>query len=325
MQSTHFERAIFLSWYCSKRNCAFCYLSSKPNIKPDPLKDRRSLASIFSEAIICKACKWKIEFLSGGCDTFTDKELLFIIKNIYKITKQKQWLNIGILNEKQLKLFKPYIEGICGTVECITPKLRDKICPSKPLKEIEEMFKIADKLKIKKTITIIIGLGEKLSDLKYLKDFINKNKLDRITFYRLKPQKGTIFENKKPPQTDYYVEWIKKTKKEFPTLKIVAGSWLTHLNEIHLLLKAGANSITKFPSIRKFNTKYAKTIEKEIKKANRKFIGTLTKVPKINIDKEINKLKLDNKLKNNIKLKLNNYLRKMRNNQPTTGISSSLR
>ncbi len=283
MKTAHFERAIFISWYCSKRNCAFCYLSSRKHVKnPDPIRDRRSLSSIFAEAIICKACNWKVEFISGGCDTYTDKELLNIIKTISKITKQKQWLNLGILNEKQLKLFKPYTEGICGTVECITPKLRDKICPSKPLKEIEAMFKIADKLKLKKTITIIIGLGEKLDDFNYLKDFIKKHNLDRITFYRLKLQKGTIYEGKEGPKTEDYVEWIKRTKEAFPKIEIIVGSWLTHLDEIHKLLNAGADSITKFPSIKKFNSKYAKKIEAEVKKANRKMIGTLTKPPKIN-------------------------------------------
>lgn len=280
MNPVYFERAIFISWYCSKRDCKFCYLSSRKN-KQDPRKDRRSLSSILAEAIICKACGWKVEFISGGCDTYTDKELLNIIKNIYKITKQKQWLNLGILSEAQMKLFRPYTEGICGTVECITPKLRDKICPSKPLKEIEDMFKIADKLKLKKTITIILGLGETLKDFKHLKAFINKHKLNKITFYRLKPQKGTAYENARPIKEEYYVEWIKKTRKEFPKIGIVAGSWLTHLNEIHLLLKAGADNITKFPSIKKFNTSYAKTIEAEVKKAGRTFKGTLTKVPKL--------------------------------------------
>jgi len=309
MRETYFQRAIFISWYCSKRDCSFCYLSSRKALQ-DPTKDRRNLASIFAEAIICKACGWKVEFISGGCDTFNDEELLYILKNIYQITKQKQWLNVGILNEDQLKLFKPYIEGVCGTVECITPKLRDKICPSKPLKEIEDMFNICDKLK--KTITIIIGLGETISDFKFLKDFTEKNRLDRITFYRLKPQKGTIFEGKKGPESSYYIEWINKTRKEFPNLEIVVGSWLTHLEEIHLLLEAGADNITKFPSIRQFNSKYAIKIEEEVKKAGRKFVGTLTKIPKIDVDNELNQLKLNNRLKNNIKIKLTGYFERMR-------------
>ena len=314
MKTTHFERAIFLSWYCSKRDCAFCYLSSKKAVRTDPIKDRRSFASIFAESLICKACKWKVEFLSGGCDTFSDKELLFIIKNIYGITGQKQWLNVGVLNKKQLKLFKPYIEGVCGTVECITPKLRDKICPSKPLKEIEKMFKICDELHLKKTITIIIGLGEILDDFNHLRKFIEKWKLDKITFYRLKPQKGTVFEGKKGPEIRYYVQWVKKTREAFPNIEIVAGSWLTHLGEIHLLLEAGADAITKFPSIRQFNTRYAKKIEEEVRRDGKKFIGTLTKIPKINVNKELRKLNIDNQLKNNIKIKLNNYLKRMQNN-----------
>lgn len=315
MQTTHFERAIFLSWYCSKRDCAFCYLSSKPHIKPDPKKDRRSLASIFAEAIICKACNWKVEFLSGGCDTFNDEELLDIIKTIYEITGQKQWLNLGILNKSQLELFKPYIEGICGTVECITPKLRDKICPSKPLGQIEQMFKLADKLNIEKTMTLILGLGETIEDFKHLKKFIIKHNLKRITFYRLKPQKNTIFQNAEPISSDYYEKWIKLTKDSFPDIEIIVGSWLTHLDELHLLLNAGAKDFTKFPSIRKFNSKYAKTIEAECKLANRKLISNLTKVPKIDMGSELERLHLDKKLKQDIKLKLASYLQTMSKNR----------
>jgi len=311
MKSICFERAIFISWYCSKRDCAFCYLSSRKHVKPDPVKDRRTISSILAEAIICKACNWPVEFISGGCDTYSDEELLFIIKNIYEITQQKQWLNLGILNEKQLNMFKPYIEGVCGTVECITPKLRDKLCPSKPLDEIENMFELCNTLHNKKTMTLIIGLGETIEDFKHLKKFISKHNVDRITFYRLKGQKGTMFEDTSGPEIDYYVEWVKKTRKAFPKLKIVVGSWLSHLDEIHLLLKAGADSITKFPSVRKFNSKYAKKIVSEVKKAGMKFESNFTQVPKIDFDKELAGLELDDKLKQKIKDKLKEYLARM--------------
>ncbi|MBW2974353.1 radical SAM protein [Candidatus Woesearchaeota archaeon] len=313
MKKTYFERAIFLSWHCSKRDCAFCYLSSKPNI-PDKVKDRRSLASIFAEAMICRACGWRVEFLSAGCDTFTDDELLSIIRNVFKITGQKQWLNLGILNEKQLRLFRPYIKGICGTVECITPGLRDRICPSKPLDEIKRMFDIADKLGLDKTITIILGLGETLQDFKELKSFITENRLKRITFYRLKPQKGTIFEDSKGPESSYYAKWVGRTREEFPKMKIVVGSWLTHLDEIHLLLEKGADSITKFPSIRKFNTEYARKIEEEVGKAKREFAGTLTKVPRIDVGKELQRLEIDAGLRKKVRVKLDSYLKRMRGN-----------
>ena len=94
-------------------------------------------------------------------------------------------------------------------------------------------------------------------------------------------------------------------------MHITAGSWLTHLDELHLLLNAGADSITKFPSIKLFNSKYAKKIEEEAKLANRKFTGTLTQLPKIDIN-EINNFDLNEDLKKGIKVKLKGYLNMMR-------------
>ena len=307
MKQTHFERAIFISWYCSKRDCSFCYLSTK-NFKQDPMKDRRTLASILAEVIICKSCGWKIEFLSGGCESWPDDELLLLLKNIYAINGEKQWLNIGVLNKEQLRKFKPYIQGVCGTIECINPGLREKICPSKPLKPIYGMFKFCDELKLKKSITIIIGLGETIEDFDNLRKLINEYKIDRVTFYRLKLHKGIPF--KKAPETGYYAEWVKKTREEFPDIEIIVGSWLTHLNEIHLLLEAGADAITKFPSIKLFGSDYARTIEEEAKKAKRKFIGTLTKKPKID-HKTIDKLGVSDKLKKDINLQLDSYAKNL--------------
>ncbi len=311
MKKTQFERAIFLSWYCAKGDCKFCYMSTQKNLIKDPKKARRSFASILAEAIICKKMGWKIEFLSGGYESFTNKELLFLIKNIYEIYGEKLWLNIGILGKNDLEMFKPYIQGVCGTVETINPKLHQQMCPSKPIKHVEKMFKICDELKLKKTMTFILGLGETIKDFSLLKKLLKKNKINKITFYRLKPQKNTIFYGKKVISSEYYVSWIEKTRKSFPKLEITVGSWLTHLDEIHLLLNAGADNITKFPSIKLFNSKYARKIEEEAKKSNRNFIGTLTKMPKIDVYMEVNKLELDDKLKKNVEIKLRSYLGKM--------------
>ena len=307
-KTTHFERAIFLSWYCAKGDCKFCYMSTQKKLIKEPKKARRSYESIFAEVFLCKKLGWKIEFLSGGYESFSKEELLVLIKNIYNIYKEKLWLNIGVLNKDGLKKYKKYIKGVCGAVECINPKVHDKICPSKPVKEIENMFKICDELKLKKAITIILGVGETLKDISLLKKFINKHRIDKITFYRLKPQKNTIFENKKPITKEYYAKWVKEIRKEFPKIRITVGSWLPYLDEIHLLLNSGADAITKFPSIKLFNSKYAKKIEAEAKKANRKFKGTLTKMPKINLN-EIDRLKINSQLKNKVKNKLELYLK----------------
>lgn len=288
-KTTQFKRAVFLSWYCKLGDCKFCYMSTQKNKIKHPKKARRTLDSILAEIIICKKFGWGLEFVSVGYGAFDFKELLKYLKAIKTLHGKKIWLNIGYLNEKQIKLLKPLIEGVSFSIETTNWKLRKAVCPSKHMKPMRETLELCDKHKLKKSMTIILGLGEKNEDFEELKKFVKKYKIDRITFYRLKPQKGTVFESKKPLKTENYVHWIKKTRKAFPKLEIIVGSWLRHLNEIHLLLKAGADSITKFPSIKSFGTKYAQEIERQAALAKRKFQGTLTKLPKIDWEKEVKK------------------------------------
>jgi biotin synthase-like enzyme len=282
MEKTWFERAIFFSWYCSKGDCKFCYMSTQKNKIKNPKLAKRRKESILAEAAICKACGWKVEFLSGGYESYDIEELVEIVKGVYEITKQKQWLNVGCLKKDEIKKFLPYIEGVCGAVECINPELHDKLCPSKQISESVEMFKACDELGLKKSMTLIVGLGETEKDISLLIEFIGKHSVDKITFYALNPHEGTVF--KKGPSTEYYVKWISAARKAFPKLQIVAGSWVDRLEEISQLLDAGADAITKFPSIKLFNSKFAKEIEKQAKKAGRKFEGTMTKMPEINLN-----------------------------------------
>ena len=284
-------------------------MSTQKNKIKNPRLARRSLASIIAEALICQACGWEIEFLSGGYESHTLGELINIAKIIRQINQKKLWLNIGVLNQKELQAFKPYVQGITGAVEIINPQLHKKICPSKPIQPIETMFKICQKLQLKKGVTIILGLGETLNDFPLFKKFIQKHKINRITFYALNPHPGTPF--KKGPATNYYVKWLKLTRKNFPKLEIIAGSWVNRLEEISSLLNAGADYLTKFPSIKLFNTQHAKKFEHQVKLAKRKFTSTLTKLPKINWDKKIDQLKIEKDLKDQVKVSLNNYLKKM--------------
>ena len=309
----HFERAIFTSWYCSLGDCAYCYMSTQKNLISDPKKARRTTASILAEAYLCKKVGWKIGFLSAGYGSYTTESILELCKNIYKINNEKLWLNIGILNKKTIEKLSPYLEGICGAVETTNKTIHEKVAPNKPLVPIEKMYKICDKYHLKKSMTFIIGLGETISDFNSFKKFIIKNKIDKIIFYALNPIKGTIFEHSKGPDIDYFIEWIKRTRETFPNLNIVAGHWVNRVNYIHLMLDAGADSITKFPAIKLFNTKFAKNIEKEINKAGCEIQGTFTKMPKINID-EIDNLNFDNLLKNRIKIKLKQYISQLNKN-----------
>ncbi len=302
-----FERAIFMSWYCSIGNCAYCYMSTQKKLISDPDKAKRTKASILAEAYLCKKLGWKIGFLSAGYGSYTEESILDICKSVYEITDEKIWLNIGVLNEKAIEKLSPYLEGICGAVETTNSKIHKKVSPSKPLAPIEKMYKLCEKYSLKKSMTYIIGLGETINDFESLKEFIAKNKIDKIIFYALNPIKGTIFEKSKGPEIDYFVEWIRKTRNEFPKMDIVAGHWVNRVDYIHLMINAGANSITKFPAIKLFNTRFVKTIEEEIKKSGYELQGTFTKMPNIDFE-EIRNLSFDNKLKEEIVAKVKEYL-----------------
>jgi len=311
-----FERAIFLSWYCSKGDCRFCYMSTqKGKIKKvSSSLAKRRVESLITEAILCKELGWNIEFLSGGYDSYSDEELLDVVKKIYFAYGKRLWLNLGLLSKEQIELLKPYAEGICGSIECLDEKLHDELCPSKPLKPIIEMLDYAKKERLQTAITIIIGIGETIDDYALLKDFIEKHGIDRITFYALNPHKGTMF--KKGPDKKYYAEWIALTRIDFPKIFIIAGSWVDRISELSLLLKAGANNITKFPAASLFNTRFSKEIEHQIRISGREFKGSLTRLPDIDWDEKIDELTsevFDARLKSKIKIKMQSYLKMMKN------------
>jgi len=250
--------------------------TQKDKIKDNKLA-RRSLNSVLAEIFLCKKMGWKLEFLSSGYNSFDIEELVNIAKNVKNIYGEKIWLNVGVLEKEKISKLKPYIKGICGAVETVNENIRKIVCPSKPLKPILDMFNYMDNLE--KGITIVIGLGETEKDIDKLHNLIEKQQINQITFYALNPHKETIFN--KGPDSFYYAKWIAKTRIRFPKLKIIAGTWVNRIREINLLLKAGANAITKFPIIKLFNSSYAKIIEEEIKKSNRILIGSFTEIPKV--------------------------------------------
>jgi biotin synthase-like enzyme len=268
------ERAIFLSWWCDKGDCAFCYMSTqKPKIK-EPEKARRKVESVMAEAELTRRMGWNIEFLSGGYGSFKTSEIKNIAENILLITGKSVWLNVGIT--KDLEEYGEEIAGITGAVEVANPELHRKICPSKPMEDIFEMLEFAGELGFKKAITIILGLGETSEDLKYLWDIINNLKIDRVTFYSLNPHKDTLYENSPQPASLYYAGVVAATRIKFPSLEIVTGTWVDNLANIGPLILAGANGLTKFPLFKMFGTRYGKRVEEEVRWAGRELQGTFT-------------------------------------------------
>ncbi len=277
------ERAIFLSWWCDKGDCEFCYMSTQKNKINNPQKARRKVDAILAEAELCKRLNWNIEFLSGGYESFTTEEIKKIAIDINKITNQSVWLNIGLTDD--LKEYGEEICGITGSVEVVNPELHEKICPSKSLSDISNMLDETGDLGFKKAITIILGIGETPEDIEYLIQYIKNHKIDRIIFYSLNSHKETIFENSPSPASMYYAGVVSTIRLTFPKIEIICGTWSDNLANIGPLILSGANGITKFPLFKMFGTKYGKKVEEEVYWTGRKLKGTFTDLRKLGSNK----------------------------------------
>ena len=277
------ERAIFISWWCDKGDCAFCYMSSQKSKIKNPKKARRNVNSILAEVELVKRIDWNIEFISGGYDSFTTEEIKDISQKIYEISGKPVWLNVGITNN--LDIYGEEIIGVTGAIETANPVLHDKICPSKSIEDIVEMLQLADDLGFKKAITIILGLGETTEDLKYLFNLIKDLGIQRIIFYSLNPHTNTIYKNSSQPASLYYAGTVAATRIKFPQLEIITGTWIDNLANIGPLILAGANGITKFPLFKMFGTNYGRRVEEEVKWAGRELKGTFTDLNQLQMGK----------------------------------------
>ena len=298
------ERAIFLSWWCDKGDCAFCYMSTQKNKIKDPAKARRNTNNIYAEAEMCKRLDWNIEFLSGGYESFSIPEIKTIASTIKEITGDGVWLNTGITTK--LEEFGSEITGITGAVEVANPKIHEKVCPSKKLDDISNMLDTANDLGFKKAITIILGLGETLEDVNYIIDYIKDHKIDRVIFYSLNPHKETIYANSSQPASLYYAQVVAQVRLAFPDIEIICGTWIDNLANIGILILSGANGITKFPLFKMFATKYGKRVEEEVKWAGRELKGTFTDKNQLGPEKSEISPELDKFIKRYVKESLKN-------------------
>ncbi len=309
-----FERAIFFSCGCSIGDCTFCYMSTQPYGK-NPQETRRTTESILAEFILAKNLGWDIGFFTGGIGAFSPDEIEFLIRAASEIAGEKLWLSIGPVAKPFLKKYSPYIRGVVGSTETINPELHKKVCPSKPLAPYEKMFLEAKELGLDCAMTFIVGMGEKREDIDLLKPFIQKYNIDKIHIYGLIPQKGTMFEHAPIPSAEEQAWWIAQLRVAFPKLDIQCGIWEDRTERISLLVSVGANSISKFQATKLFALRQAQEIETQVQSTGRTFKGSLTKIPEVDWENEVNKLSLDEELKEKIKEKLNNeYLKRMKKN-----------
>ena len=298
------ERAVFLSWWCDKGDCAFCYMSTQKEKIKDPTKARRNVSNIYAEAEMCRRLDWNIEFLSGGYKSFTTQEIKDIATTIKEITGDGVWLNTGITDD--LDQYGDEITGITGAVEVANPEIHNRVCPSKKLEDISNMLDVAGDLGFKKAITIILGLGETLEDVGYIIDYIKEHQIDRVIFYSLNPHKETVYANSSQPASLYYAQVVSQVRLAFPDIEIICGTWIDNLANIGILILSGANGITKFPLFKMFGTKYGKRVEEEVKWAGRELKGTFTDKSKLGPEKSKVSPDLDRFIKRYVKESLKN-------------------
>lgn len=302
---TWFGRCIFLSWYCSKGTCDFCFRSTQKHKIAFADNARRTKKSILTEAIITKTNNWKIEFLTGGYGVYPFSEILNFAKLCHDIFKEKIWINLGILEKEELEQLKPYVEGIVASLETPNPDVHKKTCPDKNFEEYLNMLDEAKKLGFKTGITIVLGIGETTKDYELAKKIIQKHNITRITYYALRPVKGTPYKN--GPEPEDVVEWIARTRIDFPEIEIMAGTAVTRIPEIKYLLQAGANGFTKLPATKLFGTSIAKKIIQETKSAKRELESEFLKLNTKEWEEIANNLKLNEKEKTELLNKLQDY------------------
>ncbi|WP_455645338.1 radical SAM protein [Methanosphaera sp.] len=268
------ERAIFLSWWCEKGDCKFCYMSSQKDRIQDPGKAKRHVKGIYAEAELTKRMNWNIEFLSGGYGIYSTDELIEISQTIYDITDNPVWLNIGITDE--LDQYGEEIIGVTGAIETANPQFHKEICPSKSITDIKNMLVQAGELGYKKAITIIIGLGEEIEHLNDLFELIEELDIDRIIFYSLNPHPDTEYHLTPQPSSLYYASIVAAVRIKFPNIEIITGTWTDNLANIGVLLKAGSNGLTKFPLFKMYGNRFGKRVEEEVYWAGKNLKGSFS-------------------------------------------------
>lgn len=310
---TWFERAIFFSWHCSIRTCSYCYMSTQPE---EPQKRAvRSHESILAELILCRLLGWMPGFVSGGIGAFREEEFLQLLQKMHLVNQDKLWLNIGALTFSQMQKFAPYAHGVVGSIETVNPVIHKKVCPDKPAEPYFDMFRNSARLKLKNAATIILGLGESSDDFPLLRRMIEEYRIEKIHIYGLNPHENTAFMGASPPSMEYQAEWIAKTRIAFPKIDIQCGIWMDRPEYVGMLLKAGANSVSKFPVIRQFGLSAAKMILSQADLTGRKWKGSLTQLPDIDWKSEAEKLAANVENKSRVVEKVMSYVELMKKNQ----------
>lgn len=307
-----FERSVFTNWTCAIADCKYCYLSTKPKHNPqEKVKALRSNASILAETLICKLLGHRVGYITGGLRVESTEQLISLLNKIEIVLNQKVMMNYGPYSHKVVQQLKPHLSGMGSAIESFDEELHNFICPSKPLKALTNFLGYLQEEQLQSLITIILGIGEKKSDVNLVIQNIKKYNITKIQLCFLKPQENTIFNDVPSPDPKYMAYWIAKIRIACPNVIIKIALVKDRIKDTSLYLQAGANAFSRFMLFNDFATPFAKELEQECTKANRSLQGHFTSLPKINLKQEVNSLNLPQDLKEQILPKAQQYYKKL--------------
>jgi len=314
-----FERSVFINWTCGIADCKYCYLSTVPKLKKDATRSR---ASILAECLICEAMDWKIGYLTGGLRVEKTSELIELLDGVAQVIGRKPMMNFGPYNEREITSLEPHISGMGSAIESFDEELHAYICPSKPLAALMRMLGILKEKKMRKIITIILGMGEKKSDVEEVISKIKEYDVDVLQLCFLKPQENTVFSKVPAPDPNYMAWWVSTVRIACPKTIIKVALVKERMGDVELYLRAGANCFSRFMVFNDVGTEYARQLVEGCKKAGRVLEGDFMTSRDLDVDTLVDELDFEKELKESIRIKAHQYYKKVK--KLTTPVPLSL-
>jgi len=301
------ERSIFTNWTCGIADCKYCYLSTKPKLDK---KSVRSIESILAECLICREMGWKVGYITGGLRVESTEYMVDLLSKIQVVLNHKTMMNYGPYTKEEISAFTPHVSGMGCAIESFDEELHKFICPSKPLKSLLKFLGNVREAKLEKFITIILGIGEKMSDVEEVIAKITEYNIDKVQLCFLKAQENTVFTETPAPDIDYMAWWAARLRIAHPKLIIKIALVKDRIADLHKLLDAGVNHITRYMIFDDFAGELAMQLEKECELAGRELQGHFTELPPLDLPKLVAELPnelIDDELKRKILIKANQY------------------
>ncbi len=303
-----FERSIFTNWTCGIADCKYCYLSTKPKLDMSAL---RSQESILAEALLMNLMGWRVGYITGGLRVESTPQMIQLLQNLAVVLGEKPMMNFGPYTKTEVAQLAPFVSGMGSAIESFDPDLHRFICPSKPLSALLKFLGYLQEQKLKKLITIILGIGEKMSDVDQVIAYVKQYEITTVQLCFLKPQEYTVFAQTSPPNPDYMAWWCAKLRIACPDLIIKIALVKDRIGDFSLMLRAGANCFSRYMVFSDFASSFATELEVECQNANRELAGNFSVVPQFDIEQIMSELALAEDLKDKIKPKLVSYIKRL--------------